>query len=105
MGEERKLKRLNLRTPKSFAYNWSETENPRIRFFLVTEGPTEESYFDGIKNNKRELGIKNDIHIEIIPKAEGDENMIQTCYLVIRKIYAINGLKMLPKRKSIWKSL
>ena len=82
MGEERKLKRLNLRTPKSFAYNWSETENPRIRFFLVTEGPTEESYFDGIKNNKRELGIKNDIHIEIIPKEEGDENMSHPCQLV-----------------------
>lgn len=75
------MKRLNLRPPKPYANLWTE-EDPRIRFYLITEGPSEESYFQGIKNNKTGLGIHNDIHIEVIPKAEGEESFSHPQQLV-----------------------
>lgn len=69
MGERISLKKLNLRTPPIFNYeNEAETIPPRIRFYCVSEGATEESYFFGVRNNKAELNIKNDVYIEVIEK-------------------------------------
>ena len=45
-GKRISLKKLNLRTPKIFNYeNEADTIPPRIRFYCVSEGATEESYF------------------------------------------------------------
>lgn len=77
------MQRLNLRSPK--AYDMSEqsgTELPRIHFYCVSEGPTEESYFYGVRNNKAELSIKNDVYIHIIEKEEGQETLSHPMQLV-----------------------
>ena len=77
------MQRLNLRTPKPYDYtNESETVTPRAKFYCVSEGPTEESYFFGVKNNKKELGIKNDVFIEIVKKEEGQESFSHPQQLV-----------------------
>lgn len=74
-GEAKIMQKLNLRTPKPFDYSKeSGIVLPRAKFFCVSEGPTEESYFLGVKNNKKELEIKNDVVIEIIKKEEGQES-------------------------------
>lgn len=58
------MERLNLRTPKRYNFDdESGTTDARIRFYCVSEGATEESYFYGVRNNKKELQIKNDIFI------------------------------------------
>ncbi len=42
------MEKLNLRKPKTYDYSEeSATEMPRIRFYCVTEGDTESSYFMG----------------------------------------------------------
>ena len=63
------MERLNLRTAKTSDYS-SESEKTEliIKFFCVSEGPTEESYFEGIRNNRVGLKIKNDVIIEIIQR-------------------------------------
>lgn len=56
------MERLNLRNPKAYDMSSeSETQKPRVRFYCVSEGPTEESYFYGVRNNKVELNIKGDV--------------------------------------------
>lgn len=78
------MKQLNLRTPKAYDRSLeAETENARVRFYLVTEGATEESYFDGINNNKRLLNIKNNIFVEVVPKEEGEESFSHPYQLVL----------------------
>ncbi len=82
-GEGNRLKKLNLRTPKSFDYTKEAGSiPPRIRFYCVSEGPTEESYFWGIRNNRAELNIKNDVYIEVIEKQEGQETLSHPLQLV-----------------------
>lgn len=77
------MERLNLRTPKPYNYDdESESVEPRIRFYCVSEGATEESYFYGIRNNKVELHIKNDVFIEVIEKQEGQETLSHPMQLV-----------------------
>ena len=71
MGERISLKRLNLRKPKEYDYGMdTETVKPRIRFYCIAEGATEESYLEGVKNNKAFLKIKNEVVIEVIEKEE-----------------------------------
>lgn len=83
MGAGLVLERLNLRTPKPYHFeSESETIEPRIRFYCVSEGATEESYFYGIRNNKIELYIKNDVFIEVIEKQEGQETLSHPMQLV-----------------------
>lgn len=77
------MQKLNLRTPKIYDYSSeSETMQPRIRFYCVAEGATEESYFRGIRNNRGSLGIKNDVLITVVPKEEGQENLSHPMQLV-----------------------
>lgn len=77
------MKRLNLRMPKSYHFeDESETMEPRIRFYCVSESATEESYFYGIRNNRVELRIKNDVFIEIVEKQEGQETLSHPMQLV-----------------------
>ena len=54
------MERLNLRTAKTSDYS-SESEKTEliIKFFCVSEGATEESYFEGVRNNRVVLKIKN----------------------------------------------
>lgn len=68
------MERLNLRTAKTSDYS-SESEKTEliIKFFCVSEGATEESYFEGVRNNRVVLKIKNEVIIEVIPKEEGQE--------------------------------
>ena len=83
MGEGIDLERLNLRTPKIFDYtDEAETINRRIHFYCISEGATEESYFYGVRNNKTELNIKNDVYIEVIEKQEGQETLSHPMQLV-----------------------
>ncbi|MCI8616096.1 MAG: RloB domain-containing protein [Lachnospiraceae bacterium] len=77
------MERLNLRTPKIFDYtDEAETINRRIHFYCISEGATEESYFYGVRNNKTELNIKNDVYIEVIEKQEGQETLSHPMQLV-----------------------
>lgn len=70
------MERLNLRTPKAFDFSEeAETVQPRIRFYCISEGATEESYFLGVRNNKMELNIKNDVYIHVIEKQKGQETL------------------------------
>lgn len=77
------MERLNLRTPKPYNFDdESGTAEARIRFYCVAEGATEESYFYGIRNNKKDLKIKNEVHIEVIEKQEGQETFSHPMQLV-----------------------
>lgn len=77
------LERLNLRIPKPYHFEEeSDTIKPRIRFYCVSEGATEESYFYGIRNNRVELHIKNDVFIEVVEKQEGQETLSHPMQLV-----------------------
>mgnify|MGYP002423501414 CR=1 FL=1 len=77
------MEKLNLRTPKIFDYtDEAGTVKPRIRFYCVSEGATEESYFYGVRNNKVELNIKNDVYIEVVEKQEGQETLSHPMQLV-----------------------
>lgn len=77
------MEKLNLRTPKVFNYaNEAGTIQQRIRFYCVSEGATEESYFFGVRNNKVELSIKNNVYIEVIEKQEGQETLSHPMQLV-----------------------
>lgn len=86
------MKRLNLRTPKPYNPKWTETENPRRKFYLLTEGATEESYFEGIRNNRRELEIDNDIHIEIVKKTKDNEHYSHPYQLVMAALTYLGRL-------------
>lgn len=78
------MERLNLRNPKSYDMSSeSETQKPRVRFYCVSEEPTEESYFYGVRNNKVELNIKGDVKIHVIEKAEGQETLSHPLQLVM----------------------
>lgn len=77
------MKKLNLRTPKKFDYaDEAGTVSPAICFYCISEGPTEESYFMGVRNNRTKLGIRNTVHIEVIEKQEGQENFSHPLQLV-----------------------
>ena len=53
------MERLNLRKPKPYDYSSEAgTVKPRVHFYCVSEGATEESYFEGIRNNRVTLRIK-----------------------------------------------
>lgn len=76
------MEKLNLRIRKSYEPVNSDTTERQKCFYLITEGPTEESYFYGVRNNRVDLGIHNDIKIEVVPKAEGDESLSHPYQLV-----------------------
>ncbi len=77
------MKKLNLRNPKTFDYTKEAGAiPPRIRFYCVSEGATEESYFFGVRNNRKELHIKNDVYIEVVEKQEGQETLSHPMQLV-----------------------
>ena len=77
------MKKLNLRNPKTFDYtNEAGAIPPIIRFYCVSEGATEESYFFGVRNNRKELHIKNDVYIEVVEKQEGQETLSHPMQLV-----------------------
>lgn len=76
------MKRLNLRTPKPYENIWKEDEEEKKQFFIVAEGPTEEFYFTGVKNNRRELDINSNVHIEVIQKESGEESLSHPRQLV-----------------------
>lgn len=61
-----------MRKPKLYGERTGEDENFRKRFFIISEGPTEESYFHGVYNFRTKLKIRNDIHIEVVEKEEQD---------------------------------
>ena len=83
MEEGISLEKLNLRTPKKFDYtDEAGTIKPRVRFYCVSEGATEESYFFGVRNNKVALHIKNDVYIEVIEKQEGQETLSHPMQLI-----------------------
>lgn len=83
MGERISLERLNLRKPKEYDYGMdTETVKSRIRFYCIAEGATEESYLEGVKNNKVFLKIKNEVVIEVIEKEDGQKTMSHPKQLV-----------------------
>lgn len=83
MGERISLKRLNLRKPKEYDYGMdTETVKPRIRFYCIAEGATEESYLEVVKNNKVFLKIKNEVVIEVIKKEDEQKTMSHPMQLV-----------------------
>lgn len=78
-----RLEKLNLRAPKVYDYsNYSESEETKVFYYCVSEGATEESYFYGIRNNKVELKINGEVHIEVIEKQEGQETLSHPLQLI-----------------------
>lgn len=89
------MERLNLRTPRPYNFDdESGTTDARIRFYCVSEGATEESYFYGVRNNKKELEIKNDIFIEVIEKQEGQETFSHPLQLVKACLFQMGRVDM-----------
>ena len=81
------MKKLNLRNPKTFDYTKEAGAiPPRIRFYCVSEGATEESYFFGVRNNRKELHIKNDVYIEVVEKQD-----IKPSHAVGACLFTANG--------------
>lgn len=77
------MKKLNLRTPKKFDYtDEAGTVPPKVCFCCISEGPTEESYFFGVRNNKAKLRIKNVVHIEVVEKEKWQETFSHPLQLV-----------------------
>lgn len=77
------MERLNLRTPKPYDYSAEAgTLEQRIRFYCVSEGATEESYFTGVRNNREALDIKNNVLVEVVPKEDGQETYSHPLQLV-----------------------
>lgn len=77
------MKKLNLRNPKPYDYSEeAHVLKQRSRFYCVSEGATEESYFWGIRNNRTALRIKNNVFIEVVPKEEGQETYSHPLHLV-----------------------
>lgn len=106
MGERIGLEKLNLRPMKKFDYtDEAETVSPRIRFYCISEGPTEESYFWGIRNNKADLNIQNDVCIEVVEKSEGQETLSHPLQLVYAVLFQMGHIdqkgKWIPKNR--WK--
>jgi len=100
------VEKLHLRNPKKYDYSDEANTIPvRIKFYCVSEGPTEESYFWGIKNNRKQLKIRNDVRIEVIPKQEGQETLSHPMQLVkacLRAMGHVNeGGKDIPETE--WK--
>ena len=98
------MQKLNLRSPKPYDMSdQSETEQPRIRFYCVSEGATEESYFRGVRNNKIQLSIKNDVYINVVEKQEGQETLSHPLQLVKSCLYQMGYIDSeeheLPKDK------
>lgn len=98
------MQRLNLRNPKSYDYSGeTDTLPARIRFYCISEGATEESYFKGIRNNRSALGIKNDVYIEIVPKEKGQETLSHPLQLVNACLYSMGCIdeagKEIPQEK------
>lgn len=100
------MERLNLRKPKPYDYTEEAGSiDPRKRFYCVSEGPTEESYLLGIRNNRGTLQIKNDVLIEVIHKEEGQETLSHPLQLMNACLYNMGRIdemgKELPKEE--WK--
>ena len=77
------MQKLNLRAPKTYDMSGiSEIQTPRIHYYCVSEGPTEESYFYGIRNNRAELNIKNDVYIHVVEKEEEQKTLSHPKQLV-----------------------
>ena len=101
------MERLNLRKPKPYDYSSEAgTVKPRVHFYCVSEGATEESYFEGIRNNRVTLRIKNDVFIEIVPKENGQETYSHPLQLVNACLHSMGRIdnegQELPKDK--WKT-
>lgn len=87
------MKKLNLRVPKPYDYRAQSGSVPlRRKYYCICEGATEESYFWGVRNNRAELNIKNDVHIEIIPKEEGQESYSHPMQLVNACLSAVGRI-------------
>lgn len=100
------MEKLNLRSPKTFNYeDEAETIPPRIRFYCVSEGATEESYFFGVRNNKMALNIKNDVYIEVAEKQEGQETLSHPMQLVNACLFQMGRIDKNenPIPKNEWK--
>lgn len=74
---------LNLRKIKPFDYSDDAgTQEQRIYFYCLSEGATEETYLKGIRNNRTELHIRNEVYIHIMEKEEGQETYSHPLQLV-----------------------
>ena len=98
------MEKLNLRVPKPFDYsNIAGTVPSKIHFYCVSEGATEESYFWGVRNNKVELRIKNDVFIEVIEKEKGQETLSHPMQLVNACLYQMGRIddngNQIPKNR------
>lgn len=81
------MERLNLRIPKPYGESTKEEIPFKKHFFIVSEGQTEETYFHGVNNFRKELKIKDSITIEVIEKEVGDEGKSHPRQLIDAALY------------------
>lgn len=90
------MKPLNLRT-QGRVYG-ERTIGEQIewkkKFFILAEGDTEEAYFRGIDNYKKELGIDKLIRIEVLSKEEDSKNLSHPQQLVEAALRALGRLDL-----------
>lgn len=88
------MERLNLRQPSKYDYSdEAECCEQNINFYCVSEGPTEESYLYGLRNNKKELQIRNNVIIQIIEKTEENKTFSYPLQLVNACLYNMGCIK------------
>lgn len=88
------MEKLNLRQPSK--YNYSDEANScdqNINFYCVSEGATEESYLYGLRNNKMELQIRNNVFIQVVEKTEENETYSHPTQLVNACLYNMGCIK------------
>lgn len=82
------MERLNLRQPSKYDYSdEADSCEENINFYCVSEGPTEESYLYGLRNNKKKLKIYNNVIIKVIEKTEENKTFSYPLQLVNACLY------------------
>lgn len=88
------MERLNLRQPSKYDYSdEADSCEQNINFYCVSEGATEESYLYGLRNNKKELQIRNNVFINVIEKTEENETYSYPVQLVNACLYYMGCMK------------
>lgn len=88
------MERLNLRQPSKYDYSdTADTYEQNINFYCVSEGATEESYLYGVRNNKKELQIQNNVIIQVVEKTEENETYSYPAQLVDACLYNMGCIK------------
>ncbi|TFE23996.1 RloB family protein [Cohnella luojiensis] len=90
---------MSLRVSKTFGSRGpSQTEYPKKKFIFVFEGEkTEKQYFEGLFNNRDELGIKDILHVKTLERDDGSfsnqKKIVEELHLSLKEVSRIKESK------------